>query len=192
MPRRLLNIASIVFLVVPAQVVTGQVFYLEGQILAGQRGVELRPRPFFPYEHSPAAYSGTFTYEAGSSQATFELTFDTALGSGQTTDLFASTSFNGVVQNDLTTLAVDLTSPPEPWIISFALSLDKLTGQGQWNWSETQPQVCTPFSCAPGVPGSNALATITAFREVPEPGCWLLMGIAGFVLLKTGIRRRNG
>jgi hypothetical protein len=147
----------------------GQAFYLEGQIVGGERGFEVHPLQFIPFDSLPVFYSGTFTFEPGSTGATFELKVGTGLGNWPSSDLFATNnSLSGVVQNDAAGLFVALSSLPEPWITTFELTLDKTTGQGQWRWSEAQQLVCTPTVCAPGVPGSDARATITAFREVPE------------------------
>jgi hypothetical protein len=190
MQRLIVFLAVWQLVVASAAGVAGQVIHLEGQIVGGQGGFLLHPLPYMPFGGLPVPYRGVFTYEPGGSRATFELTVGTGLESWPSADLFATNIFDGVVQNDATTLFVDLTSPPASWITSFELMLDKTTGQGQWYWREFQPLACTPTVCAPGgeaVPGgSNAWGTITAFREVPEPGT---IAMAVVLLVWVQLRR---
>ena len=156
-------------------------------------------------------YVGTFTYEPQAGLALFELSIESCdvrgpcllevdletgmsrVVSDPTTFRLEHNLFPGVVRNDAAALVVDYASPREPerWVTSFELTLDKLTGQGEWRWSEGPPLVCSGNVCAPSVPGALAFATITSFRVVPEPGGAALVAAGIFLLPKILNRRRR-
>jgi hypothetical protein len=189
----------------------GEVLRVEGEIL----GVEFflfdeveGPLVAYPIGRGPMPYVGTLTYEPESALAKFEVSIDSCpVGAGcmyqidletgvvqavPTTFRLARNLFAGVVRNDAAALVIDYTSPrmPPEWETSFDLSLDKLTGQGEWRWSEAPPVLCDEHSCAPSVPGASASGTITSVRVVPEPRGVMMVALAACICLTK--RKRTG
>ena len=166
--------AAWVTISVAAAPAAGEAFYLEGEI----RSAFDWNRVLLNTEGGPLTYRGVFTYDLASSRAAFEIS---VLGGWPSTDLLSSKLFDGTVENYPAQLVVDLDSLPAPlaWNTSFELVVEKATGQGEWFWSESPQQACTPTVCAPSLPPSTAVGTITAFRAVPEPGSFAMMIAVG-------------
>jgi hypothetical protein len=163
----------------PAQ----QIYQLEGQITdalflfpPASAGITGTVSEF------PTPYTGTFNYDPANAWATFEFTA-TIHGEFATRGIGVNLS-PGVVQNDAAALVVEYNTSPQIFRTAFALSLDKSTGQGEWQWAET----CLPCTGVPsaavdliGLP--YARATITSYRVVSEPTSLAiaLLGLLGAV-----------
>jgi hypothetical protein len=189
----------------------GEVLHVEGEILGASlpwsyRLFDQRDGPLlgFPVHLAPVPYSGVLRVDAQRSLASFQVSIDSCFAeaaycysavdletgniqnvSTPTTYRLAANLFAGVVRNDAFALVIDYTSPlrPEEWTTSFALALDKTTGQGEWRWSHGPANVCAEDLCAPSVRGEEASGAITGFRVVPESASLALALLGGVTLM---------
>jgi hypothetical protein len=198
----------------------GEVLHVEGQILGASlpwsdRVFDEREGPLlgFPVHLAPVPYSGILRVDAQRSLASFQVSVDSCFAeadyrlsavdletgnienvSAPTTYRLAANLFAGVVRNDTAALVIDYTSPvrPEEWTTSFALTLDKTTGSGEWRWSHGPAIVCAGDICAPSVPGEEARGAITGFRVVPESASLALALFGGVALMVAhAVSRRD-
>jgi len=183
------NFAQLAAVVLPACMLSldpasAQIFHLEGEITNGAFFVpDPGGGPDIVFRNFPVAYAGIFNNQPASSLATFEFIPDT--GGPTATQTIRENLFPGVLRNDAATLVVDyLTSPPQAFMTSFDLTLDKTTGQGSWEWHD----LC--LVCDRSV-DPFAQATITSFRIIPEPST-LVFAIATFSLLAARRRENIG
>jgi hypothetical protein len=184
MMRTFVRLAAVVLpaVVLSVDKASAQIFHIEGEITDGAFFVpDPGGGPDIVFHDFPAAYTGIFNYQPASSLATFEFTPDT--GGPTATQTIPENLFAGVLQNDAAALVVDyLTSPLQAFMTSFDLTLDKATGQGQWEWRD----LC--LVCDRSV-DPFAQATITSYRIIPEPSALALLAML-FVLATLSLMRR--
>jgi hypothetical protein len=197
---------------------SGEVLRVEGEILGAvlpwtDRLFDERDGPLlaFPSDRTPLPYVGILTVDAENSRASFEVSIDSCLAraeycptlvdleTGTTEDTYIPTTyrlaanlFEGILRNDASEVRIEHTAPSLSGVTSFALVLDKTTGEGAWHWTSGSAEVCFRDQCAPSLPGNEAQGSIGAFRVVPEPAVGYLVSIAAVAFLAFSRRTIAG